>query len=321
MLMDQYAPAQEPPVQYSMPRFTDELLYQLVFSMEDQDNEYVLDLGTGEIVFASRSHKEQPERYLPLPPWRPADGFRTMEKFVASLRNPLYREQLRSILQSGKGVFRQFKDALHQTPPLERLWYYFKDKEIMNVISLWYEKQDEAIRLSRLEIEQEDDARDLLLSDFTIVQAGEAHEAYLRRSAALMGEELGATLYGERPADRLMRQWEDTDGKHSLVALVDGGEPAGFLSWMAEENGTVRIIGYRIEPEYRGMGLFRLLFDHMSRLAARGGCFSVVMPMMGDGLKLSRMFDEVSYTVSAMEVAVRVHDWNEKVKSSEEAYV
>ncbi|AEC02399.1 GNAT family N-acetyltransferase [Parasphaerochaeta coccoides] len=319
--MNQKIPGQDVPASYSLPLFTDELLYQLVFSMEDQDNEYLLDMATGEIIFEDNADEDKPERYLSLPPWGPADGFRIMEKFVASLRNPIHREQLKMILQSGKGVFRQFKDALHSMPPLERLWYYFKDKEIMNVISLWYERQGEVVRLSRLELEIDDDARDLLLSDFIIVQADEGHEAYLTRAVAQMGEELGGMPHGECLAARLMQLWAEIPEKQALVAMADGGEPAGFLAWWTDEKGTARIIGYRVEPEYRGMGLFRLLFDHMNRLVARSGCFTVVMPMMGDGLKLSRMFDDVSYTVSAMEIVMRVHDWNEKVKSSEEAYV
>ncbi len=293
---------------YSMPAFTDELIYQLVFCMEDQDNEYVMDLESGEIIFSSLAGHDAPERYLELPPWRPADGFRTMEKFVASLRNPIHREHLRSILQSGKGVFRQFK-----------LWYYFKDREIRNAISIWYEKQNEAYRLSRLSWEPDEDASDLLLSDFTIVLATDEHSSYVERAMQDMSEEVMEQDIGF--AGSLLQYWKSAASLQTFIVYADTGSPVGFLSWKEREDMAVQVLGYRIAPEYRGMGLFRLLFDHMNRSVARRGFFTVSLPLVGNALRAVRMFDDVAHTITAMEVQVRIHDWNEKEKSSEEAYL
>ena len=83
-------------IQYRMPPLTDEFLYQMIFCMEDQANEYCLDLKEGTLVqeeFIEQRKEEEPQRFLEIPQWFPSDGFRTMEKFVSTLRKSVYRER------------------------------------------------------------------------------------------------------------------------------------------------------------------------------------------------------------------------------------
>lgn len=311
---------------YHMPPLTDEFLYQIIFCMEDQSNSYCLDLEEGQLVqvdFIRERRQENPSRFIELPSWRPSDGFRTMDKFVSSLRNPIYRERLKEVLQTGKGVFRQFKDVLREQPSLERLWYYFKDKEIRNVIYLWYERNDDAFRLSRLALEPEDDAKDLLQEDFSVTSEiqdwREAMEDSLSQFLQLMDSADKATSV---EGESIKAQWmANKDRLEGLVALTSEGSYAGCLSWIQVDDRTAELIFYFIEPEYRGLGLYKFLFDHMSRRLSRTGVTDIILTLVGEGLKTASMFDTASPIQIAQKIAVRTRKWNELNDSTDLAYL
>ena len=143
-----------------------EIMEQIIFAMEDQTAEWYVHrvsgaLATGDLVEEAEQVElpEQAEQFVPLPLWQPVDGFRLMERFVATVRNPFHREHLRSALAHGRGVFRSFKNALHQRPDLERLWHGFKEREMRRIVAQWYDREREAAGLERLgwEPEESDD--------------------------------------------------------------------------------------------------------------------------------------------------------------------
>ena len=90
-------------------RLTRELADQIVFGMENQDHVFYLDLDTQTIVPDPPGLGDSETRYVRLPPWRSVDGHNLMARFVASLRNPIYRERLRTILASGRGALYLFQ--------------------------------------------------------------------------------------------------------------------------------------------------------------------------------------------------------------------
>ncbi len=311
---------------YHMPPLTDEFLYQIIFCMEDQSNMYCLDLVEGQLSqvdFVRERRQENPARFIDIPAWRPSDGFRTMDKFVSSLRNPIYRERLKEVLQTGKGVFRQFKDVLREQPSLERLWYYFKDKEIRNVIYLWYERNDDAFRLSRLSLEPEDDAKDLLQEDFSVTADISDWEV----SMELSMEKFVRSMQSENrisamEAERIQSVWENGKARREgLVALTSEGVYAGCVSWIQVDDRIAELVFYYIEPEYRGLGLYKFLFDHMSRRLSRIGVTDIVVAFVGDGLKTSSMFATVSPLPIASKIVVRTRRWNEQNDSTDMAYL
>ncbi len=162
---------------YYLPKLDEEFIFQLTFCMEDQSSSYLIDLEEQIIIneyfddFDKDLYEENPDRFLAIPDWTPSDGFRTMEKFVSTLKNEYYREKLRRVLQSGKGVFRQFKDVLSEQPALEHLWYDFKDREIRRTIFKWYEENGVALDLSDLPLEIIDERPDSLIrEDFFITE-------------------------------------------------------------------------------------------------------------------------------------------------------
>ena len=148
-------------------QLTGEMVDEIVFGMENQEVDFFFDLQEGGLIPEGELPEEGGERYVEIPEWRPVDGFRLMERFVATVKNPLYRDELRAALNGGRGVFRRFKDILKQYEPLERLWYNYKDREMRHIVLEWYSRITEAQELVKLGEEPVENEQ-LILSDFTV---------------------------------------------------------------------------------------------------------------------------------------------------------
>jgi hypothetical protein len=309
---------------YMLPPLSDEFLYQVIFCMEDQANGYCIDLKDGivsEVEFVADRREIEPQRFLDLPPWYPSDGFRTMEKFVSTLRNPIYRERLRQVLQSGKGVFRQFKDVLHEQPSLERLWYYYKDKEIRRRIFHWYERHDEAFRLARLgEEAPEDGPGDLVREDFVITDDASSYEEEI----VALGELAVSRVYemdlptANHSALQVKEAWHKHHEDQHLVALTLEGEFVGFLRYHIYNEKQVAVVRcYGVREEFQGLGVFHYLFDSLCSSLPSRGIREVVMRLAGDSLRIERMFDAVTPTDLTRTIAISVPRWNDEISSTE----
>ncbi len=128
-----------------------------------------------------------------------------MEKFVSTLRNPIYREKLKEVLQSGRGVFRQFKDVLQEQPSIQRLWYYYKDREMRNRIYEWYEVHDSAFSIAMLDDRgPKEDTLEVIKEDFTI---SEDYDSYIQ--------------YFEQFRDMCIYRYEEKDTPYTSQVLKD----------------------------------------------------------------------------------------------------
>ncbi len=137
---------------------TKEILDQIIFAMEDQTEESVVDRSSGEVIIVRGDDgRYGGERYAPTPEWKPIDGYQLMERFVTGLRNPTLREELRAALGAGRGVFRSFKDALKKNPEIEKRWYLFKEREMRRVVLDWYNQARELEGLERLGLDPTDE--------------------------------------------------------------------------------------------------------------------------------------------------------------------
>lgn len=270
---------------------TSDLLEQIIFAMENQSDVFYLDMRRAVIVpagacggnspSASEGSGETPDLisgdYLPLPPWTPADGYRLMERFVLSLKNPLYREALRECLSSGTGVFRRFKDTLKERPDIERLWFTFKNREMRRYISDWINRQQEGRKAEALGPEPPE-TEDLILADFTFRFFDESDLPYWREKNR-QGFDEG--LHREPPEYRDLLFQADGEAWGSLpltpplpddLAALAGrtpeGETAGFIWGSWRERGTFRLAlirGLYVEPEFRGLGLSEALLGRFCR--------------------------------------------------------
>jgi GNAT superfamily N-acetyltransferase len=250
------------------------LIDDILFYMEDQDGDYLLDTQEGMVIstddedFDNEAFDHDDGRYISLPDWRPSDGFRLMERFAAGLHNALAREELSAALDRGRGVFRAFKDTLTRYPEIEKLWFDYKDREMKREVISWYNALRESWGLELIGEEPEDIAG-LALEDFRFREgtaqdsapAQELHRACLSENNGEHGDIFAG-----------MGEWV-FPGDIGVVAETAGGEFAGYASAVrsgAAGGGLIlRICAVEVQAEYRGLGLGKALTSRVLEQADR----------------------------------------------------
>ena len=201
------------------------LIDDILFHMENQDGNFALDTQEGKVVSAPNSNDE---RYIALPDWEPKDGFRLMEKFVSSLKNPVARQELTDALNKNKGVFRAFRDVLTQYPEIEKMFHTHKKQKMKTEVVNWYNALREEWGLEPIGTEPEDTSS-LVLEDFVI------------REEALM----------------------DPFG-FMFLAKTANGEYAGEIKAYADFRERMLYVEiFEVDEEYRAMGLGKLLLSKL----------------------------------------------------------
>jgi len=173
----------------------DILLDQILFSMENQDGDFILDTRESVVIDVySETHEieEDADRYITLPEWTPGDGYRLMEKFSANVKNPVIRHELAGALNRNKGVFRAFRNILEQYPETEKLWFNYKDSEMKKAVTLWYNALREEWGLAPIGTEPEDTSS-LVLEDFYIK---ETEESGINSCLAFIAENVNGEIAG-----------------------------------------------------------------------------------------------------------------------------
>ena len=300
-------------------RLTRELSDQVIFGMENQDRDYFLDCETATVV--PEDHLDpsaEKGRYIVLPEWRSVDGYNLMERFVAGLRNPLFRERLRQILASGRGVFRQFKDTLHERPEIERRWFSFKEREMRRLVADWFNELREREGLERLEeIGADSETDNLIESDFTFRPGSTSDNAEIEQFDRLgffesygdLAPGLGESLYRR---SRRNAPAVDSSSSRVLVAETQGGEFAAFM-WAEVLNEADTRVDWVLQlyvlAEYRGLGLAReLLFEYLRR-AHDEGATEVIIDLPGKALELQNKLCEMGMVPHAGAVRVQLSRW------------
>ncbi len=304
-----------------LPQLSDELIYQIIFCMEDQSQEYVLDLEDGTIqqidLLPPGLMDEDPDRFSDLPYWLPADGFRIMEKFIATLRNPVYRERLQETLSQGKGVFRSFKNVLKEEPAVERLWFYFKEREMKRIIASWYGRLQDALSMELLGDEPEEDTSELILTDFTISDDAQRFESYVRTVWDRRLEQEFSSL--PSPLDMLLvmecrDSWDRWDEDWIRLFLESpAGETAGFIA--AEPRGHSRsdllyeVRQFYVEPKFRGLGVFSMLCEELCRRTSDAGAAQLIMQVSGRASFLHLPLERRGFAVIQQRLALDLSHW------------
>ena len=244
---------------------TEALIDDILFSMEDQKGEFFLD--TVESMVAGGAEEDDDDglggkRYVSLPEWDSASGFRLMERFAAGCRNPLVRQELSDALGRGRGVFRAFKDVLGRHGEAEKLWFSYKEKEMRREITRWYNGLREEWGLEKIG-EEPEDTGDLVLEDFhfrsfqkeDMIQAEELHRQCLEEFGKTLietgaGSSAGVLLEQSQIFHNLM----DSSFRMGLVAEAGNGEFAGYISG-TEKDTSYYIQRLELKAEFRGFGL------------------------------------------------------------------
>ncbi len=304
-----------------LPPLTDEFLFQIIFCMEDQANEYYIDLKQQNIcesVFIEQRIESDPDRFISIPEWLPSDGFHTMEKFISTLRNPIYRERLKNVLLLGKGVFRQFKDVLHEQPSIERLWYYFKDKEMRNKIYEWYDLHDTAFSLASLKDQgPDDDTLDVIKEDFTISEDLTTHKDVFEqfRKECLQTYNDRQNPYSFSIYQDVEKAWKMKENYFALFALTTNEDVVATLFYHLDPLArVVEIKAYYIIEEYRGIGLFHLLFDSLCVKMKAKGVDDLILDFYEGSLQIESMFKEITTKNIKKSVYLSISSWIDSIK-------
>jgi GNAT superfamily N-acetyltransferase len=316
---------------------TPELADRIIFAMEDQNEDFILDTETGDLLSVEEMEEleaeaeDDPDRFVSLPDWTPAHGFRLMERFAEELRNPVYQEKLREALSGGRGVFRRFKDTVKEREELERRWHHFKQQAMQEVVTDWYNDLRETWGLERVAVETAE-IEDLVLSDFTIRRVGEGDHGLLeevRRAAEEQRREPGNGAQADAAPARadatVAPGASDARGTGlspalAFVAEAPDGEIAGVAAGAAgaagddavapadaapnegPAAGSLSIDTLYVQPTFRGLGLGRLLLERIVAGARKDGWAAITMELSGRGLVL----DETAAAMGFRTVAKRV---------------
>ncbi|TVQ41094.1 MAG: GNAT family N-acetyltransferase [Spirochaetaceae bacterium] len=303
---------------------TRELVDQIIFSMEDQAGEYVLDLEMMEVVTVDEmadADRDDEKRFVPLPAWQSVDGYNLMERFTGTLHNPVFRERLRATLDSGRGVFRQFKDTLRSRPDIEQLWYRYKEREMRALVVEWYADVCDYLGIDYIEPDFAETG-DLVQSDFVVRCADGPLELRLAETVQQYDAAALHELFTDYPPDYrgyLERQvsmyrprlWGE--GARVVYAETPGGESAGLLWVQHEELESGRRIGVVVQlfvlSEYRGLGIATTLIETYLQRAFRQGVDRLLMRLPGNCAVLLNSLERIGFDAAVTTMELDLSRW------------
>ena len=296
---------------YRLPILSEQVLSEIIYGMENQDVNYMLDIRTGTLYNPENSEgaSSSGDDLVSLPDWTSSDGYEVMVAFTNACRDRKLQERLSTELNSRqKGVFRRFRDVLAEDKDNLNQWYDFKDRRMKSYIRSWY-RNFFSRRLDGLE-EGDDAAEGELLSEFEVCHLDEP-DNYCN---SLLSELCTGNPVRKKIIDAFC-------AKEAFVVKKDGC-PCGAIIYETVGNQAC-VLDYQVDEEYREMGLFSLVFDLFNREMNRKGIKIVVMPFSKESgfLKQSITAHEVGLDVSEEAYIYKVEDWTENVGSSEYAYV
>lgn len=191
---------------------TDKIVDDIIFAMENQNSLFVFDAEKNQVAaidseIVADDLVEQEKGYV-LPVWEPEDGFKLLEDFTGTLQNAKIRAELRQILSNGRGVFKNFKNALKRYPSLERCFHTFKTKKMRSVVYDWYNSLRENWGLESFSFSQnQEDSNDLLRQDFQFSEYNPKEDAgCIVKAAGEIAEEI-KDFYPEKVGLAIGQHW------------------------------------------------------------------------------------------------------------------
>lgn len=127
-----------------------EALYEEMIVAEGEDAPALADLVAAEnwpdwqkqmVLQADAVERGYGDRFIAVPEQDSHEGYRDMEDFIATVRNPHIRELL-EVAITGRGAFRRFKDVLYGYPHEEKRWFAFRDERMLERVREWLAEHD-----------------------------------------------------------------------------------------------------------------------------------------------------------------------------------
>lgn len=290
-------------------------LNEILYNMENQTKDCIVVIPTGEILSPEDSSNIDRNSTYPLPQWGPVDGFRIMNEFVSQLKNPVVKEELKAVLNSGHGVFRKYKNALKSTPEVEKLWFSFKKDQIKIKVLNWYNQIREYAGLEIYEDDGLNEADELLGFDFILKKAtpnsrerllewdwnGFA-ELYSNYPAKVVEE-----IYKQKRSGLLNESMFDSD--IIITALNPSNDPVGFV-WVTlftlEGNFSgMDLIQLYVTPEYRGLGIGKMLLHKILEEYEQGEYKDLIINCQGDNSWLKTYLELEGFKLAFQELSFR----------------
>ena len=163
--------------------------------------------------------------YLRIDPVSSREQYRWMERFVATVENPDFRQKLLGAID-GKGAFRRFKDVLMHYPVDRERWFAFRSERLRVSMLAWLEANGiEALERDQWEVPSAEDVREAV--------AREESERPERRGRAAAADAVRKRLM-ELAASLPVRE---------LDAAV------AFLEFLRERRHLPRVTARRIERQ------------------------------------------------------------------------
>lgn len=252
---------------YQIPPLTGELIEQIIYAMENQNEIAVLNLAEGIVTFQEDSSGM--DSTVDLPRWSSSDGFDLMVRFASRNRDA----ELKRALSQGRGVFRAFKDVLDRDPALKQRWHSFKRHEMEKVVTAWYRQ----LRKREGGHEGSPEMADVLLEDFSVVFSDTEPD-----DAKLL-EALGRDGYVP------LSPFQDA----SFVSLLSPDNSLVGMLVYRKETGVWHVVYYGVDAPWRGLGLFRLMFESLLSRAAKANVARLLFDSVGESMGVGSMFEGV----------------------------
>lgn len=291
-------------------QLTPEIIDMIIFGMENQSDEYYVDIKTGDVLSETQAEENFEDEYIDsyivsVPDWLPSDGFQLMESFVATLHNPVYKEVLSKILSAGKGAFRNFKNTVKEHESLTQQWYLHKEKVMRSRVIEWYNQNSEILKYMDIN-ENTDDTDNLILSDFVFLEGDSKWqhvfpEIYSEAVHESFPE--SDSFYTDYIISR-NKYFANLPGNTPLLICAEtiNGEFAGFISGYIinpDFSGSSFAVANAVwvEKIYRGLGLAKSLIDQYFVLALKNNAANLIFELADTKSILNSTLEERKLSV------------------------
>lgn len=240
---------------------TDELTDSIISAMENQEKVFLVDAASNQLVEGG-NHTSDDENFYDLPEWKPADGFLIREDFVNQLHSPLAHDKLQSVLHSGRGVFKNFRNVLKDYPEIDKRWHIFKHKIMSARINEWYNSLREIWGLEKLDqLSESDDS--LVHDDFSFRE----YDSLVDKKTILLN--IDASWYDDEEVpsevnEAICKMWlnhfenDKADFQTGYVCYSLSDEFSGCItasSILDRQKNILTITSLFVPEQFRGLGI------------------------------------------------------------------
>ena len=242
---------------------TDELIEAIISAMENQEAAFAVNAEASSLVQLDESVKVDDNIFYGLPEWKPADGFALREAFVNQLFVQQVQRELKIVLHSGRGVFKNFRNVLKDYPDVDKRWHIFKYKFMSARITDWYNSLRQVWGLEKLDYFSETDD-DLVHDDFSFEEykSGENQKEVLQQTCAFLTDDSSELPDDFRKSyytlleDRFKTY--DLVGQKGVLCRSQADEFAGCITaavMVGNQEKTMVMTSFFVPENFRGLGI------------------------------------------------------------------